>query len=579
MDNFNYKKYLAEGGINKALREVEKAAVKHIERHSLKLLTVEGMLQSGAFSKEETDALRAFIAHRGNDIVLNEQTIKKVDQELLDEGLLDFIKDAPKKAAAALKSGWEGMKNAWGQFKDFAAGVAAKMKELFLKAFEWVKGKAQAAGAFIKDLPKGVAKLVSAGKITEEQKSKVPGEFKQLKESTDFIGAKVKGWISGEGWQDKVVSGDLKDVKENLITDKEIITILKEEKLPITEGGLHPEDAVKKYPALHKALKIIINGAMWIFNFPVKLVQTVIKMATKNVLKAVTWLSGKMGGPGPFEMAVLGTLLAEAAEVIEGAFHHPIGHAAEALSAGIGKLVGVSFAWAPGVSQALEIITSVVIKFGFFYAIATIVINVGKMIIDQVGKAAVKAADAAQKAGVDSGQGAGSGMGMREAFSPSLAEGKMTKSELKEYLKTEILRMNEASQEEIDKQKELNAELEKTKELTSTMESKVKKSEFKEYLKQEILREIAEAEGDEEEVDLEVDTETTDVEADAPEIEPTDSSSDELSGLSDELVDLAKKAKDAGAVELANQILNSAKFANKTKIKSAEKEAGLDTEA
>ena len=45
------------------------------------------------------------------------------------------------------------------------------------------------------------------------------------------------------------------------------------------------------------------------------------------------------------------------------------------------------------------------------------------------------------------------------------------------------------------------------------------------------------------------------------------------------LVELAKKAKDAGQIELANQILNSAKFANKTKIKSAEKEAGLKPEA
>ena len=59
-------------------------------------------------------------------------------------------------------------------------------------------------------------------------------------------------------------------------------------------------------------------------------------------------------------------------------------------------------------------------------------------------------------------------------------------------------------------------------------------------------------------------------------LEPEPSS--DISGLSDELVDLAKKAKDAGAIELANQILNSAKFANKTKIKSAEKEAGLSTE-
>ena len=160
----------------------------------------------------------------------------------------------------------------------------------------------------------------------------------------------------------------------------------------------------------------------------------------------------------------------------------------------------------------------------------------------------------------------------------------MKKSEFKEYLKTEILKMNEASQEEIDKQKELNAELEKTKELQSSMmEGKITKSEFKEYLRNEILREINEQE--EEIEDINVDLEggddlggdldmggdiLGDLEGEDP--------SDELSGLSDELVDLAKKAKDAGAIELANQILNSAKFANKTKIKSAEKEAGLSDE-
>ena len=54
----------------------------------------------------------------------------------------------------------------------------------------------------------------------------------------------------------------------------------------------------------------------------------------------------------------------------------------------------------------------------------------------------------------------------------------MKKSEFKEYLKTEILKMNEATAEEVDMQKELNAELEKTKELTADMkEGKMKKSE------------------------------------------------------------------------------------------------------
>jgi len=35
----------------------------------------------------------------------------------------------------------------------------------------------------------------------------------------------------------------------------------------------------------------------------------------------------------------------------------------------------------------------------------------------------------------------------------------MKKSEFKEYLKTEILQMSEATKEEVDTQKELNAEL------------------------------------------------------------------------------------------------------------------------
>jgi len=146
----------------------------------------------------------------------------------------------------------------------------------------------------------------------------------------------------------------------------------------------------------------------------------------------------------------------------------------------------------------------------------------------------------------------------------------MKKSEFKEYLKTEILKMNEATKEEVDMQKELNAELEKTKELTSQMEGKIKKSEFKEYLRNEILAEIAEQE--EEEVDVEaeeeVDAETFDFD------EPSFGGEEgDIDAITDELVKLAKDAKEAGQTELANQILNSAKFSAKTEFKKVEKEA------
>ena len=164
----------------------------------------------------------------------------------------------------------------------------------------------------------------------------------------------------------------------------------------------------------------------------------------------------------------------------------------------------------------------------------------------------------------------------------------MKKSEFKEYLKTEILKMNEAEIEvdSVDKAADIADKIPDAK-IKLTGENTVKLSEFKKFLRQEILAEIA-GEGLEEAEEKEIDVDLTDPE-NIGDIDVTDqvdfdidpketSDADELDTLSDDLVDLAKKAKDAGAIELANQILNSAKFANKTKIKSAEKQAGLSTE-
>jgi hypothetical protein len=166
-----------------------------------------------------------------------------------------------------------------------------------------------------------------------------------------------------------------------------------------------------------------------------------------------------------------------------------------------------------------------------------------------------------------------------------ITKNKMKKSEFKEYLKTEILQMSEASKEDIDIQQDLNKELEITKKLTSTMEGKMKKSEFKEYLKTEILAEFngnidpgtepksflkkkpdyVQLEEEEEIEDIEVDV-TDDVEVeDEVVVEPTPDEAT-LDGMTDELVAIARRAKEAGFVELANQILNSAKFSSKTQF-------------
>jgi len=150
----------------------------------------------------------------------------------------------------------------------------------------------------------------------------------------------------------------------------------------------------------------------------------------------------------------------------------------------------------------------------------------------------------------------------------------MKKSEFKEYLKTEILKMQEVSDTDIEKQKEFNAELEKTKKLQGVKETKVSKSEFKEYLRQEILAEIAEQEEEDVELgDLEGEEEIA-----ATIEEPAQDKALELDDIGDTLVQLARRAKDVDERELANQILNSAKFAKKTEFKKVEKDAGIKGE-
>lgn len=152
----------------------------------------------------------------------------------------------------------------------------------------------------------------------------------------------------------------------------------------------------------------------------------------------------------------------------------------------------------------------------------------------------------------------------------------MKKSEFKEYLKTEILKMNEEANIEVSKAEDAAKIAKEVPDANiSVKESKVKKSEFKEYLRNEILAEIAEQEEEEAvgaEEEVTTDTEEFDIEDEASfEFEPTGEG--DIDAITDALVKLAKDAKTAGQVELANQILNSAKFSAKTEFKKVEKEA------
>ena len=105
-------------------------------------------------------------------------------------------------------------------------------------------------------------------------------------------------------------------------------------------------------------------------------------------------------------------------------------------------------------------------------------------------------------------------------------------------------------------------------------EGKMKKSEFKEYLKNEILREMNE----QEEEEIELGDLGGEEEIEATIEEPQQDKALELDDIGDTLVQLAKRAKDVDERDLATQILNSAKFAKKTEFKKVEKDAGIGEE-
>lgn len=139
----------------------------------------------------------------------------------------------------------------------------------------------------------------------------------------------------------------------------------------------------------------------------------------------------------------------------------------------------------------------------------------------------------------------------------------MKLSELKQHIKELYL-------QEEDSVQDIEAKTKATQELTAATQdlNKVTKSQFKEYLRNEILAEIAEQEDEEVSDDIEV-------EADPVTPELTLDKRGVLDDIGDELVLLAKKAKETGEEELANQILNSAKFTEKKEFQAVSKDVGV----
>jgi len=151
----------------------------------------------------------------------------------------------------------------------------------------------------------------------------------------------------------------------------------------------------------------------------------------------------------------------------------------------------------------------------------------------------------------------------------------MKLSELKKQIK-ELYSLQEETAEEVNAIADAYKNVAKAKKEAGMQEGKITKSQFKEYLRQEILAEISEQEDEEEtsdNIDVEVPGEEVETEPITPDL--TLNKRDVLDDIGDELVVLAKQAKEVGEEELANQILNSAKFTEKKEFQAVAKDVGV----
>lgn len=371
--------------IQRDLKTAQKRAIKNTESKVLSQLKLERIFNSGVLSELEVKVLREYIEYRGSTLLINENTIKMVDSEFLKEGVIDWLKQKGQQATDALKSGWNTVKGIWSNFKDFVAGLVQQIKSAFKKAYDFAKKKLMQLAGWIKDLPSKGADVLN--KLDDNAKKALASEFKNLSSCTSHLNQVVQKFINGDQWEGNVLNGK-GSVSENIFEDIKVLSAIKS----LKEGGaIHPEDMLKKYPILHKVVKYTIEILKWTFNLPFKLVQTVIEKVTKGILEGVGFLSSKTGGPGPFIFAALGTLLAEGAEIL-GHNMETVHHGVEGLLEATTSLIKASFAWAGPVADIFATTVHVIMTFTYYYAIAVLVLNIGKHFIQLIKNSKAKVA-------------------------------------------------------------------------------------------------------------------------------------------------------------------------------------------
>lgn len=418
--------------IHKTLRQVRRKTVKEATHQlmSFSRPMIEVIINSGAFTQAEVVALQGFFDFRGRVPLLNENTIKMIDSEInskfIQEGIVSWIKDKKDTVINALKSGWEGLKKIWGNFKEFVASCIQSIKDAFKKMTDNVLEKVKSGLSYI---PKMGAELSAAIDGIQEGNAPAGGvqgfvktidnkvnialgldanafganladDYQKHQECTKHIKTVVGEILTGESWESKVTKGEGnpgEDIAINESIKKELKTLFSNAEVMLEfrnlnlnlredEAITHPEDVIKTAMGaggetgkkIGKALSAVVKVVLGILKYTLGIFSTIINklgaVAAKNIFKAVSWVSSTMKGPGPFEMIALGFIFGELTEV----FAHNVPPIREMIEAGITALFTLAKAAMPWAIPALVVLETIVTIVGYifyFYAIATVVVN------------------------------------------------------------------------------------------------------------------------------------------------------------------------------------------------------------
>lgn len=369
---------------------------------------IDGMLNSGFFTLQESTALRVLFA-KTNTKAINEMSVKKLDESVkilresftdqftMTEGWLgdiwDGIKDLGNKAKDAITSGWDKVKAIWGEFKEITAAFIDTMIEFLKKAFE----KAKKQGVDFLNKGKNAVingtKKVIAGLDTVAKKKEFATELTNADKTYNFIMkdlpakfiSKNSSWAkmveSGNGTpedtaglnpndaekaiedlkqEESVISktrAELMSEKTQLLSDKRVLRELYNSYTRrLNEGGgsVHIEDALGN-GFTKKIVKFCID-LMQLVMIPIaKLASIIAKAAGPAMLSGISTIVSNpvLGGPGAFKFAALGLILAEVLEIVI-KFIAPTGPelATEYLGMlipGLGALIAAKQAWITGI--------------------------------------------------------------------------------------------------------------------------------------------------------------------------------------------------------------------------------------